>query len=583
MFLAFLFTFSFMTLLFISFFAGVLTVLAPCILPLLPIVIGRSSQTQNKLRPLIISGSLAVAIVVFTLLLKASTAFINIPPHAWSIISGVIIIIFGLISLFPTLWEKVSIRLGFSQGSNTMLAQSAKRKDTLGDIFIGLSLGPVFSSCSPTYFLILATVLPQSYAKGVVYLIAYAIGLSSVLLLIGYLGQKVTKRLTGLADAHGLFKRGLGLLFILVGIFILTGYDKKFQSYILEHSSFNITTIEQKLLLDPMGQDGLQKESSATYPMYQEIVNPSDFVNTDGITLSSLVGQKVILLDFLTYSCINCQRTFPYLNAWYDAYKDDGLEIVGIHTPEFAFEKNKQNVIEAAKEFGLEFPIVMDNDYATWNAYKNRYWPRKYLIDIHGNIVYDHIGEGAYDETEKKIQELLEERRRVLGETGTVSVRTTPIDAEEVSFDTVKSRETYFGSLRNNKQGMQTATLPDGTIRFARPTASDMVDGQLYLIGDWKITPEYAENSTKKASILFRYTAQKVFIVMDADDATKATILIDGKKVNASTQGVHVNNGVVTIDNEQLYRLIEHKDIETHTLEIQIENAGVRAYAFTFG
>ena len=149
---------------------------------------------------------------------------------------------------------------------------------------------------------------------------------------------------------------------------------------------------------------------------YQEIVGPSGFVNTDGITIRELIGQKIVLVDFMTYSCINCQRTFPYLNAWYGKYKDQGLEIIGIHTPEFAFEKDIDNVREAMKHFGISYPVVLDNDYATWNAYGNRYWPRKYLIDIQGNVVYDHIGEGDYEETEMKIRELLEERAQVLGE-----------------------------------------------------------------------------------------------------------------------------------------------------------------------
>lgn len=572
-----------MALLVVSFFAGVLTVLAPCILPLLPIVIGRASGTQNKYRPIVISASLAVAIVVFTLLLKASTAFINIPPEVWSYVSGTIIILFGLVSLFPTLWEHISVRLKFSQGSNTLLANSAKRKDTIGDIFIGLSLGPVFSSCSPTYFLILATVLPQSYLKGTIYLISYALGLASILLLIGYLGQRITSKLTGLSDPKGMFKRGLGVLFVLVGIFIMTGADKKVQSYILEHSSFNITTIEQKLLLDPMGEDGLSlEEASHSYPMYKEIVQPSGFVNTDPISLQELVGKKVILLDFMTYSCINCQRTFPYLNAWYDTYKDDGLEIIGIHTPEFAFEKKRENVIEAAKEFGLMFPIVLDNDYATWGAYKNKYWPRKYLIDINGNIVYDHIGEGAYEETEAKIQELLQERKRVLGEESDISFdNTSTIDAEHVDFSEIESRETYFGSLRNSNQGIVDTKTPDGSTVYSRPDT--ITPNQLYLVGTWNITGEYAEQVSTQGSIIFQYHAKKVFLVMESDKQVKATVLQDGKPVANIVAGEHVSNGTVSIQNEQLYRLIENQESGSHTLELRFNTPGVKVYAFTFG
>src|SRR3989344_3502091 len=143
------------------------------------------------------------------------------------------------------------------------------------------------------------------------------------------------------------------------------------------------------------------------YPRARDLVSPEGYINTDNITLAELVGKKVILVDFWTYSCINCQRTQPYLNAWYEKYRAAGLEIIGVHTPEFEFEKNYENVKRAVEKAGIKYPVVQDNDYATWQAYGNRYWPRKYLIDIDGYIVYDHIGEGGYEETERKIQELL--------------------------------------------------------------------------------------------------------------------------------------------------------------------------------
>ena len=157
------------------------------------------------------------------------------------------------------------------------------------------------------------------------------------------------------------------------------------------------------------GMDREKKEKM--FDVAKEITTPNGYINIDDINIADAIGKKVILIDFWTYSCINCQRTTPFLNAWWDKYEDDGLLMIGIHTPEFEFEKDYNNVADAVKEFGIEFPVVLDNDFSTWRAYQNRYWPRKYLIDIDGFIVYDHIGEGGYDETEKKIQELLEERR----------------------------------------------------------------------------------------------------------------------------------------------------------------------------
>src|SRR3989338_266338 len=172
------------------------------------------------------------------------------------------------------------------------------------------------------------------------------------------------------------------------------------------------------------GQDEMKKEDKMKrYELAKEITTPDDFINTDSkpITIGEFVGKKVVLIDFWTYSCINCQRTTPYLNAWDEKYKDKGLVIIGIHTPEFEFEKDYNNVKAAVEKFGIQFPVVLDNDYSTWTAYRNQYWPRKYLIDIDGYIVYDHIGEGAYEETEKKIQEALSERMTILGEGGAIN------------------------------------------------------------------------------------------------------------------------------------------------------------------
>lgn len=572
-----------MGLFWLSLIAGILTVLAPCILPLLPIVIGRSAQDENKWRPFVVSASLAVAVVVFTLLLKVSTALISVPPAAWSYISGGIIILFGLITVFPHQWERLSISLGFSSSSNQLLAKAGQHQGLSGDILLGLALGPVFTSCSPTYFLILATVLPQSLARGTFYLVVYAIGLSATLLAIGLLGQRLAKRLNVLADPEGWFKKALGVLFILVGLFIISGYDKKIQTAVLDGGFFDITRVEQLLLqnAEMMDETGTPNMPQAMiYPKYNEIVNPSGYINSEPFLLEDLVGEKVILLDFMTYSCINCQRTYPYLNAWYDEYKDDGLEIVGIHTPEFAFEKLPQNVRDAAERFGLEFPLVLDNDYATWRAYGNRFWPRKYLIDIDGNIVYDHIGEGKYDETEEKIQELLRQRaeRRGVALTFEMGETSSPDDAEEVNFREINSPETYLGSRRSNEQGIVVSTQ-SGVTTFAEP--EEIEPNRAYLVGQWRVTPEYAEAVSADARILYKYQAKKVFLVMGAEGQKQVTVRHDGN-APGSVAGSSVENGVVTVDEETLYRLIEGDLSGEHLLELQM-SPGVQAFAFTFG
>lgn len=237
-----------MTLLIVAFIAGVLTVLAPCILPLLPVVVGASASGRGRTTPYVVVGSLAVSIILFTYLLKASTALIMVPPQFWMYLSGIIIVFFGLTLVFSGMWSKIPGVSSISIGSNKLVGAGYKRKSIFGDIMIGASLGPVFSTCSPTYFVILASVLPASFALGTIYLLAYTIGLSLVLLLIGLLGQRFANRLTALSDPKSYFKRVIGVLFVILGILIVFGLEKKVEIVILDSGYFDITKVEQVLL-----------------------------------------------------------------------------------------------------------------------------------------------------------------------------------------------------------------------------------------------------------------------------------------------------------------------------------------------
>jgi thiol-disulfide isomerase/thioredoxin len=332
----------------------------------------------------------------------------------------------------------------------------------------------------------------------------------------------------------------------------------------------------------PLAQNILEKKSK--YDPAKEIVNPYGFINTDEkpVTIGEFIGKKIVLVDFWTYSCINCQRTLPYLTAWHDTYNDLGLQIIGIHTPEFEFEKEYANVLSATKQFGIKYPVVQDNDYATWQAYKNRYWPRKYLIDIDGYIVYDHIGEGAYEATEMKIRELLEERQVRLGEDMKLTGNLASDSIEEtLPSNMPRTPEIYFGASRNTlmgngikgKVGAQTFGLPS---RLSKST--------LYLDGQFSITAEYAENLNASTRIVLPYQAKNVFIVASADKPVRAQILIGGEIIPKDMRGSDVDeNGYVTIQADKLYKLVESNTWKDDTLTIEIEEKGVRAFAFTFG
>lgn len=320
------------------------------------------------------------------------------------------------------------------------------------------------------------------------------------------------------------------------------------------------------------------------YPLAKEIVNPTGFINTLGnkpVTIQSLIGKKVILLDIWTYSCINCQRTLPYLKAWYEKYKDQGLEIIGLHVPEFEFEKDYANVSEAVKKFNVTWPVVLDNNSATARSYGMRYWPEEYLIDIDGYIVHKSVGEGRYDEKEAKIQELLNERMKVLGQSGKVSVPITPIDMSAVP--QAASPETYFGSARNGNLG-NGVVGSSGEKQFVLP--SDFQINTLYLGGNWNSTPEYAETTAAGAEIVFKYKARNVYFVAHAVNAVSVTVLRDGKPLGAE-RGADVSSvggeSRANIAESRLYKLIENDDGGEHTIRLMIGKPGLQAYTFTFG
>jgi len=320
-----------------------------------------------------------------------------------------------------------------------------------------------------------------------------------------------------------------------------------------------------------------REDKDGKYEPAAEIVNPSGFLNTEPVRLADFIGKKVVMVDFWTYSCINCQRTLPYLNGWWEKYKDEGLVILGVHTPEFDFEKDLGNVRRAADKYGVEYPIILDNDYSTWRAYRNRYWPRKYLIDIDGYIVYDHIGEGGYEETERVIQRLLAERAERHGEPMEVAGGVVdPGRVEEAPRGFSVTPEIYFGSSRNS------SFLGNQPVGSGFQAPSDYKRDHFYLDGDWVIAPEYAESGEGETRIILPYRARKVFMVAEADGTAEVEVLIDGQPVGELSGG-DVVRGQVEIGDADLYRLVEDEEVGEHLLELIIRNPGFKAFTFTFG
>ncbi len=309
----------------------------------------------------------------------------------------------------------------------------------------------------------------------------------------------------------------------------------------------------------------VQKKDGLPAP---ELAGISGYINTDNITIGELIGKKVILVDFWTYSCINCQRTLPYLTAWYEKYKDKGLEIIGVHSPEFAFEEKQENVQRAVDKFGITYPVVLDNDHATWRAFMNRYWPRKYLIDIDGYIVWDHAGEGAYDDAERKIQELLQERMERLGMEGTISEEPSDVKAPTVEFGRIGTPEIYLGYAFTRGNFGNAEGLPrDKEVAYTIPSTTK--NNAVYLEGTWFVDKDHVRLASDTGKVVLKYNAKNVNIV--AAGKSEATVGVDGKELQN-----------LMIDAEDLYSLAD-TEYGTHQLTLDITGAGFKLYTFTFG
>lgn len=332
-----------------------------------------------------------------------------------------------------------------------------------------------------------------------------------------------------------------------------------------------------------IAQNGTLKIDKSQFKLAPELAQISGYINTDPITLADLRG-KVVLVDFWTYSCINCIRTIPYLNAWHEKYADDGLVIVGVHTPEFEFEKDYNNVEAAVEKFEIKYPIVQDNDKGTWKAYENRYWPRKYLIDNEGYIRYDHIGEGAYAETEKVIQSLLSERAAYMGSNssfdGSIS---NPENAQSVNFRQIGTPELYFGyQFARAKLGNPEGFQPDQVVTYTIDNDTAITPNRIYLEGQWKNHADSMELQGQAGRIVLSYSAKVVNIV--AGGTGKLYISENGENLTGSSRGLDVSErGEVAIDGQRLYNLVTHDGYGNHQLVIDAIGQGFQIYTFTFG
>ena len=560
-----------------AFLAGIVTVLSPCILPILPIVLsstigGFFDSAQDKrvdrARPLGVVLGFILSFTFFTLFLSTIVSFSHIPAESLRLFSVIVIAVFGvsfLIPQFQFLLEKL-----FSKLAGFVPLGQAKSGFWSG-LLVGLSVGLLWTPCVGP---ILASVISLAITGTVtlsafIITLSYALGTAIPMFAIMIGGQGLLRRVPWLLANTGNIQKGFGVVMILTAIAIFNNYDRAFQTYIVKtfpQYGVGLTKFEDNTSVKKELEKVNQKPMKGS--VAPEIIPGGVWFNSKPLTLAELKG-KVVIVDFWTYSCINCQRTLPYLKDWYKKYKDKGLVIIGVHSPEFEFEKNEKNVAQAIKDFGLTYPIVQDNDFSTWRAYDNHYWPAKYFIDKDGAIRHTHFGEGEYDESEKVIQELLKET----GATGVSSQVNNP--TYQI---TAKTPETYLGYGRIQNFVSPENITQDALATYTSPTT--LGTNQVAYTGKWTVMKEYA-NPQKGAKLLLNFDAKEVFLVMRRKgNPAKVKVYLDDMMQYA---GEDNKNGVVTVDADRLYKLIKLSTPGQHTLRLEFEDNNTELYAFTFG
>lgn len=574
-----------------GFIAGAATALSPCVLPVLPIALS-AGATGGRRRPLGIVAGLAVSFTFATVALVYVISALGLPDDFLRKLAIVVLIGFGLTLMVPPLAARLEAWI-------SRMASRGGAPRTGGDgfwsgILVGLSLGLVYAPCAgPILAGVITVSASQSFDTGrLAVALSYGVGSAVVLYFLMLGGRRVIAPLA---------KRGIGLqvamgaVMVVVGLAMLGNYDIRFQNSIASDLPSFLVNPSGALEDSASAQDALTglrgsghgvKFEAAGAPTEDEagridlpvlgkapeFVGNERWFNTPGdepLTLKQLRG-RVVLVDFWTYSCINCIRTFPYLKAWDARYRKDGLTIVGVHTPEFPFERDPDNVEDAIQQNDIRYPVAQDNEQATWNAYANQYWPAEYFIDAKGRVRYVHFGEGEYDEKEQVIRELLAEAGREVGK-GDSGAK-----GEEASAQ-VTTPESYLGAARALR--FTNGNIAVGRQDFTAPAA--VPQDQLAYRGPWRIALDSA--TAAGGSLELNFGARHVYLVLGSPGKERRVkVFLDGKPIAARDAGADVSDGAVTVSGQRLYELVDLPKVGHHLLKLEPE-AGVMGYAFTFG
>jgi cytochrome c biogenesis protein CcdA/thiol-disulfide isomerase/thioredoxin len=544
----------------IGFLAGVITAVSPCVLPVLPIIFAGGATATGRRRPFAIIAGLVASFTAFTLAASSLLSALHLPQDFLRNLAIAMLFVLAATLLFPQVGYLLERPLAF---------MTRRRGGELGGGFVlGVSLGLVFVPCAgPVLATITALTAEHKIGFDAVLLtLAYAVGAAVPMLLIALGGQRVSRRLRAQSQN---FRRAMGVLLAGAAFALIFNVSQSLQTALGSYTTSIQKHIEETSLatkhLNALTGGGSKfaaaaaKVPKAKLPVLgvaPEFAGIADWLNTPGnrpLSLASLRG-KVVLVDFWTYSCINCIRTLPHLRAWYAAYHKAGLEIVGVHTPEFAFEHVLSNVRQATHNLHVTWPVALDNAYGTWTAYSNEYWPADYLVDKSGRVRDYHFGEGAYGQTEQAI-------RTLLGETG-------PARAARVADATPTEQstpESYLGTARLARY-VGSAIHPNVPTQYTFATALPQND--LTYAGTWTVGSQRIVAGLG-ARLRVHFRARYVYIVLGGKGTVRA--LIDGKPART-----------IRVTSDRLYTVVSGAAPREDVLELQF-SPGVNAYAFTFG
>lgn len=575
-----------------GFVAGAATALSPCVLPVLPIALS-AGATGGRRRPLGIVTGLAVSFTFATVALVYVIAAFGLPNDLLRKLAIAVLIGFGLVLMAPPLAARVEAWLGrITAGTG---ARRGRGDGFWSGALVGISLGFLYAPCAgPILAGVITVSASQSFTAGrLAIALSYGIGSALALYFLMLGGRKL---IAPLARRGAGLQVAMGAVMVLVALAMLGRYDIRFQnaiagdlpSFLVNPSKGLEESAQAQAALADLRGGGHGIGATATVGTLEkmpdgrlklpvlgkapEFVGTERWFNTPGgkpLTLKGLRG-RVVLVDFWTYSCINCIRTLPYLEAWDRRYRRDGLTIVGVHTPEFPFEREAGNVEAAIVEDGIRYPVAQDNEQRTWNAYRNQYWPAEYFIDARGNVRYVHFGEGEYGEKEKVIRSLLAEAGHRVGRrmSGAHGIEPSP---------NLTTPETYLGVARAER--FTDPTLSPGLHDFHAPPR--VPPNEFALRGPWRIG--FHSATAAGGSLELNFGARHVYLVLGSvGGSRRMKVLLDGRPIPADVAGSDVHAGTVTVDSQRLYELVDLPRVGHHVLRLEPET-GVMGYAFTFG